>query len=129
MIEKAKEMFSKLNLEQNKATTIKYVSYFIIAILIFGVFSYTITKIRLNDANCNNLEKIYTGFPKISSFNTNDAAYQYLLRDYYIKTAYNCCCGGQFQKDERGFSNSEKMKKWIKIQKYFLKIKNFVHFS
>jgi len=99
MLGKAKEMFSKLNIEQNKATTIKYVSYFIIAILIFGVCSYTINKIRLNDANCNNLEKIYTGFPKISSFNTNDAAYQYLLRDYYIKTAYNCCCGGQFQND------------------------------
>jgi len=99
MIEKAKQMFSKLNLEQNKAVTIKYISYFIIALLIFAFFGYAVNKMRLNDANCNNLSKIYDSFPKLSSFNPNNAAYQYLLRDYYIKTAYNCCCGGQFKND------------------------------
>ena len=99
MIEKAKQMFSKLNLEQNKAVTIKYISYFIVALLIFAFFGYATNKMRLNDANCNNLSKIYTGFPKLSSFNPDNAAYKYLLRDYYIKTAYNCCCGGQFKND------------------------------
>ena len=99
MIEKAKQMFSKLNLEQNKAVTIKYISYFIVALLIFAFFGYATNKMRLNDANCNNLSKIYTGFPKLSSFNPDNAAYKYLLRDYYIKTAYNCCCSGQFKND------------------------------
>ena len=99
MIEKAKQLFSKLNLEQNKATMIKYISYLLLALIIFALFSYTTHKMKLNNANCDNLSKIYSSFPKLSSFNPNDAAYKYLLRDYYIKTAYNCCCGGQFKND------------------------------
>ena len=99
MIEKAKQMFSKLNLEQNKATTIKYVSYLIIALLIFGFIAYVYNKVNLNNNNCNNLSSIYTSFPTLSSFNPDDASYQYLLRDYYVKTAYNCCCSGQFKND------------------------------
>ena len=98
-INKAQQMFSKLVTEQNKATMIKYMSYFIITILVIGLIAYTIDKIRLNKNNCDALGKIYTSFPKLSSFNTNDATYQYLLRDYYIKTAYNCCCGGEFKND------------------------------
>lgn len=98
-INKAQQMFSKLVTEQNKATMIKYMAYFIIAILVIGLIAYTIDKIRLNKNNCDALGKIYTSFPKLSSFNTNDATYQYLLRDYYIKTAYNCCCGGEFKND------------------------------
>jgi len=98
-INKAQQMFSKLVTEQNKATMIKYMSYLIIIILVIGLIAYTIDKIRLNKNNCDALGKIYTSFPKLSSFNTNDATYQYLLRDYYIKTAYNCCCGGEFKND------------------------------
>jgi len=98
-INKAQQMFSKLVTEQNKASMIKYMSYFIITILVIGLIAYTIDKIRLNKNNCDALGKIYTSFPKLSSFNTNDATYQYLLRDYYIKTAYNCCCGGEFKND------------------------------
>ena len=98
-MEHAKKMYSKLNLEQNKATTLKYIAYFVVAILIFGLSAYTINKMQLNDVNCENLKKIYTEFPKISSVNFNDNAYSYLLRDYYVKTAYNCCCSGQFKND------------------------------
>jgi hypothetical protein len=99
-MEHAKKMYSKLNLEQNKATTLKYIAYFVVALLIFGLSSYTINKMQLNDVNCDNLKKIYTEFPNISSVNFNgDSAYSYLLRDYYVKTAYNCCCSGQFKND------------------------------
>jgi len=99
-MEHAKKMYSKLNLEQNKATTLKYIAYFVVAILILGLSAYTINKMQLNDVNCENLKKIYTEFPKISSINFNgDNAYSYLLRDYYVKTAYNCCCSGQFKND------------------------------
>jgi len=93
------KMYSKLILEQNKATTLKYISYAVMAILVFGLFAYTMNKIRLNNANCEKLKKIYTSFPKLSSVNFNDNAYSYKLRDYYVKTAYNCCCSGQFKND------------------------------
>jgi hypothetical protein len=98
-INKMKHMFSKVNLETNKANAIKYAAYFIIAIMILGIVGYIYNKLQLNNANCNNLKNIYTDFPAISSFNPDDSAYKYLLRDYYVKSAYNCCSAGQFKND------------------------------
>jgi hypothetical protein len=98
-MDKVKNIFSKLGSEQTKAATIKYTAYVIITILILGLIAYTINKMRLNSANCTNLNNIYTSFPKLSSVNFNDNAYSYNLRDYYVKTAYNCCCSGQFKND------------------------------
>jgi hypothetical protein len=109
-MEEATKMFSKLNLEKNKAKIIKYASYFIVALLILGLSSYVVQKIRLNDANCNNLSKIYTSFHTISSFNHNESSYEFLLRDYYVKTAYNCCSSGQFKND---YVNTCALKKCI----------------
>lgn len=97
--DKIKQMFSKVNIEQNKATVIKYTTYFIATIMIIGLSSYIYNKMKLNNQNCDNLNKIYTSYPKISSFNPADASYQYLLRDYYVKTAYNACSAGQFKND------------------------------
>jgi hypothetical protein len=94
-----KQMFSKVNIEKNKAIAIKYGAYFIIVILVLGISAYIYNKMQLNNANCNNLKKIYSSFPTISSFNPNDAAYEYLLRDYYVKSAYNACSAGQFKND------------------------------
>lgn len=98
-INKARQMFSKVFIEQNKATMIKYMSYFIVVLLIVGISIYTINKIRLNKNNCDALKKTYTSFPVISSINPNDATYKYKLRDYYVKTAYNCCSSGDFKND------------------------------
>jgi hypothetical protein len=98
-INKARQMFSKVFMEQNKATMVKYMSYFIIVLLIIGISIYTINKIQLNKKNCVMLKNTYSSFPLISSINPDDATYDYKLRDYYIKTAYNCCCGGEFKND------------------------------
>ena len=86
-------------IKRNKTASIKYMIYFIIVMLLIMGITYTIEKIRLKKNNNTAISKIYSEFPQISSLNTNDAAYQYLLRDYYIKTAYNSCCGGQFKND------------------------------
>ena len=94
-----KKMFSPANIEKNKAMVIKYGAYFIIVILVLAISFYIYNKMQLKNTNCNNLQNIYNSYPKISSFNPNDAAYQFLLRDYYVKTAYNACSGGQFQND------------------------------
>jgi hypothetical protein len=94
-LKKAKDMFSGLLNEENKAKTIKYAAYF----MVIGLLAYTRTKMQLDSVNCNKIKTMYSSFPTISSFNTDDSTYQYLLRDYYIKTAYNCCCSGQFKND------------------------------
>ena len=101
MIDKVKQGATKalLFLQENKANAIKYMTYTIIVFLLIMYFAYTIQKIRLKNSNNDTLSKLYSQFPQISTLNINDATYQYLLRDYYIKTAYNCCCGGQFKND------------------------------
>ena len=50
----------------------------------------------LYNKNCNVLKKVYTTRPPLSGINENSP---YLLRDFYIKTAYNCCASGQFKAD------------------------------
>lgn len=86
-------------IKRNKTASIKYMIYFIIVMLSIMGITYTIQKMRLKNKNNTAISKMYSEFPRISSLNTSDAAYQFLLRDYYIKTAYNCCCGGQFKND------------------------------
>jgi hypothetical protein len=100
MIDKAKDYLTKLNNIENKTKIVRIGSIFIIVILILGIGFYIYTKMSLNSANCSNIASIYTSFPKISSFNPEAQDYKsYKLRDYYIKTAYNCCCSGQFKND------------------------------
>ena len=55
------------------------------------------------EENCTSLNKLYKGqFAKLSSINTTvsgDFDETHSLYDYYIKTAYNCCCSGNFKND------------------------------
>ena len=78
---------------------IKIISLFIIISLIVAVIFYINNKIGLYKSNCNLLKKVYTTIPRLSSLSSDT---EYLLRDYYIKTAYNCCASGQFKNDYVG---------------------------
>jgi hypothetical protein len=109
-LKNAHQMFSKMFKEQDKAVMVKYMAYFIIVILIISLIAYTVDKMRLNKNNSIALSKIYPSFPNISSINPDDATYDYNLRDYYIKTAYNCCCGGEFKND---YVSTDALKKCI----------------
>ena len=75
---------------------IKFIALGIIFILIVCVIFYIRYKISLYDANCKTLKKVYNSRPSLSSVSSNSP---YLLRDFYIKTAYNCCASGQFRGD------------------------------
>lgn len=68
---------------------------FIVIVLILTIFIFIINQVRKKTANCNINSVLKRPFPKISSINTSD----YLLRDYYIKSSYNSCAGGQFEND------------------------------
>ena len=65
---------------------------------------------RLNAANCAALDVLYDEAPPIASINPSGAQAGFLLRDYYVKTAYNCCAGGAFKND---FVNVCALKKCI----------------
>jgi hypothetical protein len=49
---------------------------------------------------CSNLDTLYgTLDGNIRNLNPNDPNCKYNLRDYYIKTAYNCCSSGEYKND------------------------------
>jgi hypothetical protein len=67
----------------------------VVLIILFWLFS----TFRLSNVNCSNLEKVYGTSPLPLYSINNSSNFQGKLVDYYIKTAYNCCCGGNFKND------------------------------
>lgn len=84
--------------EQGKNLFVNYMFVLILAALIIMTVFYVIHKIRLNQANCDKLAKVYDSKPTLTSVINTDNK-KYLLRDFYIKSAYNCCCAGEFKND------------------------------
>lgn len=81
----------------NQASMMKIIMIIIIVIVIIGIMAYISSKLSLRRRKCSTLSTLYKNFPAMSSFNTNDNNYQYTLKDYYIKTAYNACSIGNFK--------------------------------
>jgi hypothetical protein len=76
---------------------------FVIVVLLW-LITYVTTKINLGKTNCDIIKEINTKSPptKINSKWTTSTSPDYAgknLRDFYIKTAYNCCASGQFKSD------------------------------
>ena len=72
--------------------------------LLFGAFMGTIIYIRFTDSlktrECDLMDTVYGELnTEILSIKSSDEKFKYNLRDYYIKTAYNCCSGGEYKND------------------------------
>ena len=57
------------------------------------------SKLTLKSKNCSKLYKTYINSPFISDINVSNSDYKHDLRDYYIKTAFNCCATGSVKND------------------------------
>jgi len=71
-------------------------------VIIILLVSWIINKGRLagkEGSNCTTMNTVYKEFPPISTLNTSASGYKLGLRDYYIKTAYNCCSAGYYKND------------------------------
>ena len=68
----------------------------VLAIIFICVVVLTRGKKETND---NNMIAQYEKSSKPGSINDFDEKYSYLLRDYYMMTAYNCCCSGEYASD------------------------------
>jgi hypothetical protein len=75
------------------------VGIIILVFMLFVVLWWIRSKLLLNDQNCEDMNALYKKFPLIHSVEPDNELYSYYLRDYYIKTAYNCCASGQFKND------------------------------
>ena len=102
-------MLEKLNFNDYK--------YYIIILLIITFLFYLLSVVLTKNKNCENIlsiRKEYTKFDEYVSFqdqidndyfigkikiNDETINYNYKLKDFFIKTAYNCCCTGKFKND------------------------------
>lgn len=70
-----------------------------ISVIVLAILYFYYVK-NLMPKECSIMEKKYgTINGKIKSINSNDPKCGYTLKDYYIKTAYNCCSGGSYKND------------------------------
>lgn len=76
-----------------------YTYLIIVIIIVFSImFSYYLHTIKLNKKQCDIMDKLYPNINgKIHSINKKNSDFKYTLKDYYIKTAYNCCSGGEYK--------------------------------
>ena len=91
------------NMKQKVMNRLKMVDFkwvlIIVFILILSLFGY-LALYKANKTTNNNIlmaQSLDTIPISITSFNDNDGNYQHNLRDYYVMSSYNSCCGGNFQ--------------------------------
>ena len=125
-----KTISNYLNLHNDKAKIYLLLSLFIIAVLIFFVISWIFNTLSKKDNACKKLNKIYLDNSpnRTTSFftqqgglhsteNNNSQNYfdnenKCLMKNYYIKTAYNACCGDGYKNN---FVNICALEKCIKL--------------
>lgn len=88
-------------------STIHWFGMSFVVVVLLWLITYVTTKINLGTTNCGAIKYSFdelnkTASTKISSNWVSQVAPTKNLRDFYIKTAYNCCASGQFKNDYVG---------------------------
>jgi hypothetical protein len=70
----------------------------VIAFLVYLYYSGSIFNDGMRKRDCKYMDTMYGVLNgKLTSIQTDNEMYQYPLRDYYIKSAYNACSGGSYK--------------------------------
>lgn len=83
----------------NNANTAKYFMGGLCVIIIILIIYWVYVTSTLNNSNCTNMNNLYKEYGLVHTVNPSNTDYAYKLRDYYVMTAYNACCAGQFKND------------------------------
>lgn len=87
------------SVSEMKETTAVFLLIGVTLIIILIAFIYYFYYSRLRKRECNNMNAVYGDLNgKIQSIDDSEP-FNYLFRDYYIKSAYNCCSGGNYKND------------------------------
>jgi len=84
----------------DKKGMIKIVGIIIAVTMVFAVMVWVYGKMTLENKNCKRMNGLYKDFPLIRTLNPANTQFSHNLRDYYIKTAYNCCSAGSSFKND-----------------------------
>jgi hypothetical protein len=96
---------NSINLKKAKLVQLGVFLIGTLMILLLLIWSYS--KLTLSRSNCSNIEKTKLDTSELKPYNyqklqlDNDTKTygDYRLRDFYVKTAYNCCASGSFSHD------------------------------
>ena len=96
---------NSINLKKAKLVQLGVFLIGTLMILLLLIWSYS--KLTLSRSNCSNIEKTKLDTSELKQYNyqklqlDNDKKTygDYRLRDFYVKTAYNCCASGSFSHD------------------------------
>ena len=80
------------------STTI-IISIALLALILLCVIWWIYNKLTLNNNNCISMNKLYNKFPSVHTISISNDDFSHSFRDYYIKTAYNCCSAGTSKND------------------------------
>lgn len=80
-------------------TMVIFISVALLVIILLGVIWWIYDKLTLNNSNCSKMNKLYNKFPSIHTISLSNDNFSHNFRDYYIKTAYNCCSAGTVKND------------------------------
>ena len=87
------------SVSQLKETTAELLIVVITLTIILIAFLFYFYYSRLRSKNCSSMDTYYGELNgKIRSID-NSEQFNYTFKDYYIKTAYNCCSGGNYKND------------------------------
>lgn len=83
-----------------KENFVTYMLFSMIIIFIVIVLWYYFYMRNLVNRECSAMDKIFSTLNgSINSLNPDDPNCKYTFKDYYIKTAYNCCSPGTYKND------------------------------
>jgi hypothetical protein len=104
---KIKEKLKKLNIGDIKnigqsSVAIHWFGISFVIVILLWVITYITAKLKLDSVNCTNISKSNPKLTQITPLSNKLSIPDYAgknLRDFYIKTAYNCCASGDFKSD------------------------------
>jgi len=96
-----KKMGNMMNMVKNlKDDFVVYMLFSMILLLIILILCYYFYMRNLLNRECSLMDTLFSTLNgSIKSLNSNDPNCKYAFKDYYIKTAYNCCSAGTYKND------------------------------
>jgi hypothetical protein len=91
-LQKIKKMYENLNFFD------QYSGSLIIVIIV----TYVINKLTLQGSNCNKIAEYTEQLPILLKDQSDTTKFNVPLNKVFVKTAYNCCCTGNFKNDYVG---------------------------
>jgi hypothetical protein len=84
----------------NRDETVLQISIIFMIVIVLSFIGYYLYIKNLMIRECNYMNEMYgTINGKLQSVSSSNPNSKYTLKDYYIKTAYNCCSGGSYKND------------------------------